>query len=242
MDILCPVYLERISSASIANSTSMENEANRLSDIYTDRMNNHRSDYIEAVNSDYLDNYATKHVEKWVEKVGLHFVRYSQSIGTPPLAGSPIPGTLRHRRRHRRTRPRAQRLTQKVFSGDVSGSIGEALFALVLGQRYGIPSEHITHLRGTSQTGPSPDFYIRTITKDLASDFDPTHPERVFPPLFCEAKGATGVQVYTLSDKLYDAFDQVESLRIPACYGVTGVFLRDAWNRTFHAMLTVIQP
>ncbi len=242
LDISCPVYLERIRGASISNDAQMETEADRLADVFTDRMDQNLPNYVEVVNSDYLDIYATKHVEKWVEKVGLHFIRYSQSPSTPALAGSRIPSTLVHLRRQRRRRAPARRLTQKVFSGDVSGSIGEALFALLLTQHYGIPSKNITHLRGTSQTGPSPDFYIRSIPNRLASDLSPFSPSTVISPLFCEVKGATGTQFSTLSEKLRDAFDQVESLRTPPRYGMTGIFLRDALRKTFHGLLTVIQP
>jgi hypothetical protein len=239
LNILCPVYLERTSQNFTSSDQLREVESRRIIAEFLGRMETRRPDFVETVNADYLDNYASKHVEKWVEKVGLHFLRYAQSSVTPSLLGpSPI-GALHNTINGRIA---AQRLTQKVFSGDVSGSIGEALFALLLRQRYGVTGARLTHLRGTKQTGPSPDFYIRKVPKALQPLLNPTSPNSAQGPVACECKGATSFNQVGLEEKLAYAFKQVYSLCSLQGYGLASIFLRDASYGAYHCLLTVVEP
>ena len=239
MEISCPVYIERTQAVAISSIHARTIESRRLVSQFALRMQNHSHDYLEPVNVDYLDTYASKHVEKWVEKVGLHFLRYVEASEPPPIVWSLQPLNATHKV-HGVSVP-AQKLTQKVFSGDVSGSIGEALMALLLRQHYGAKASKLTHLRGTKQTGPSPDFYLRNVPAELAKDLNPTT-KSVTGPLACECKGATRFIWPSMVGKLKEALAQIDSLTAVGRYGIAAVFLRDAPGRLYHCLLTIVEP
>lgn len=238
MRIQGPIYIRRISSASLTTALQIESESAALSENFANLMEAGNSDYIFAWDTDYVDNYAQKHVEKWVERVGLHFHLYSSRRAGPTLLGGRAPQTVQT---PTATRP-VLKLTQKVFSGDVSGSIGEALLAVILHLRYGLYSTDFLHLRATKQSGKAPDFYIKRITPRLAQDLDPVNPAQVNAPLVAEVKGATSFATSAISGKIGDGLSQVQAFRTLNCYGLASVFLRDPVNQQYHGFMVVVRP
>jgi hypothetical protein len=238
MRIQGPIYISRISSASLTTALQTERESVTLSENFASMMEAGNWDYVFAWDTDYVDNYAQKHVEKWVERVGLHFHLYSSRRAGPMLLGGQAPQGVQT--------PTATKavlkLTQKVFSGDVSGSIGEALLAVLLRLRYGLQSTDFLHLRATKQSGKAPDFYIKRITPRLAQDLDPVNAAKVNAPLVAEVKGATSFTTSVISAKITDALSQVQALRALNCYGLASVFLRDPVNQQYHGFMVVVRP
>ncbi len=101
-----------------------------------------------------LNDRAQVHCEKWVEDIGTHFSLYA-SAKVPSLIA---PGTALGFDEVMKT---------KSLSGDVSGTIGEALFSLLLTNKFGLTNDAFAHLRADAQSGIYPDFAIYTHTSQL---------------------------------------------------------------------------
>lgn len=106
-----------------------------------------------------INDRAQVHCEKWVEEVGYHFIRYSTALQTPTLS---YPSNQRLNRRI---------LKSKVYSGDVSGTIGEALFSLYLIKCFSLGDSDFAHLRADKMSGVYPDFAIYTPSSEMLSNF-----------------------------------------------------------------------
>lgn len=236
MRIQGPAYIERTSFAGIPSETEIKNEAERLADNFMARIGG-TPDFEFRWNVERVDGYSQKHVEKWVEKVGLHFRLYATTRRSPAHI---IPSALPRVTTTLRGRMPLLRLKYKVFSGDVSGSIGEALLAGLLRVRYRLLDSEITHLRATKTTGRAPDFYISRIPDTLANDLDPANPAGVNPPLVVEAKGATSFSAQIMKSKLARALTQIEMLR--RYYGLVCIFVRDAPGHQYRILMVVVQP
>jgi hypothetical protein len=238
MIIIGPVYIERVPSGNLTTQRDIDIEVSGLTNKFWTRIQNRNKDFAYNWDILYLNNYAQKHVEKWVEYIGWHFQLYTLSSTNPAVYGGTIPLSVTT---VNGLRP-ILRLRQKVFSGDVSGAIGEALLATLMRRRYKLAAYDITHLRATKYTGQAPDFYIRRITQELAQDLEPSASAGVKPPLVVEVKGATTLSQRTVYSKITAALEQVQKLRIVGRYGLVAVFVRDASNRSYHTLLTVVQP
>jgi hypothetical protein len=155
LSIKGPAYIERVPASQLTTTTAIESVSRRLAETFLSRLGT-AGDFITAWNISSVDRYAQKHVEKWVESVGLHFRLYSYAKKTPSVNLPPS-------KSQRSVLPTGSRLKYKVFSGDVSGTIAEALFAFILRDHYGIAGENIIHLRASKTTGRTPDFSIRQV-------------------------------------------------------------------------------
>jgi hypothetical protein len=113
--------------------------------------------YVEDIE---INDRAQVHCEKWVEEVGYHFIRYSTALQTPTLA---FPRSQRSNRRI---------LKSKVYSGDVSGTIGEALFSLYLVKCFLLDDSDFAHLRADKMSGVYPDFAIYAPSAAMLSNFN----------------------------------------------------------------------
>lgn len=111
-----------------------------------------------------IDLYGSQHVEKWVEKIGYHISHYLNYQAKPNLSGSSMLPSSSN------PYDAVSKLTHKSFSGDVSGSIGEALLADLMRRRYGIKSDRIMHLRPAKINTKAPDFLILNAPKSLFAD------------------------------------------------------------------------
>ena len=115
-------------------------------------------DFELAFHPRLLGMVAQIHCEKWVEEVGAHCSLYSGAMDRydAPALASPVGVT-----------GGGLILKNKVFSGDVSGTIGEALFSLFLTGSMGVSDSGFAHLRAVKRTGITPDFLIFSRTRSL---------------------------------------------------------------------------
>ena len=235
MNIGGPVYIERIQSQSIRSVASLKVTAGSLALNFEIRRFLKQSDFKMQWEDEFVDNYASKHVEKWVERIGSHLRSYVFT-SRPGLPGVTPPYVITPK-----GNVQPLKLNRKSFSGDVSGSIAEALFAMLLLRRYQLGMWDFVHLRAVSQSGRAPDFSISRLTPNLISDLNPPSPY-VAVPVVAEVKGATGADLGSISSKFEDALSQVEKLRGVGSCGLACVFLRDSAEGKYHGMMVVVQP
>jgi len=130
------------------------------------------------VNLRLFEYYNAKFSEKQVRRIDQNFFDYSR--GTRFRLNVPLQNPPR----------RLRYLIQKFFSGDVSGDIGEALFAYFLIEEMNLSSSYIGHTRPDKRGGYlTPDFVIWDISFKLASILQRN---RYALPLLAEVKAFTG--------------------------------------------------
>ena len=135
--------------------------------------------------------------EKWVENMGQHLFLYSAG-GTPNLSPGSVPsavGNWRH---------------VKSLSGDVSGAIGETLFALLMRRLYGLRSRSFAHLRAQKSMS-FPDFEIIYPSPSLQAAMKAVvgrSPRNHFP---AEVKGISLPDEKTIAQRSYKALSQINS-------------------------------
>ena len=123
-----------------------------------------------------IEQYNVRYTEKWVRRIDENFLDYN--IGIRPRLNVPLippPRNLKY-------------LSEKFFSGDVSGTIAESLFIYLLDE-LGIDINLVGHLRPLKKkTAFLPDFII----------WDDSHAVRLLisssnyqPPAYAEVKGST---------------------------------------------------
>jgi len=129
------------------------------------------------VNPLQLEHCNLRYSEKQVTRIDENFQNYS--LGTRFRLNVPFtnpPGRLRY-------------LINKFFSGDVSGDIGEALFAYFLINVMSVKSYEIGHTRPAKRRGAlTPDFIVDDNSLCLSSIL----PNNYLPPLLAEIKSFTG--------------------------------------------------
>lgn len=123
-----------------------------------------------------LEQYNIRYAEKWVRRIDENFLEYNTGI-RPGLniPSMPPPKNLKY-------------LSNKFFSGDVSGTIAESLFIYLLDE-LGIEISLVGHLRPLKKKNAFlPDFII----------WDDSHAVRLLissssyqPPAYAEVKGST---------------------------------------------------
>jgi hypothetical protein len=101
---------------------------------------------------------AQMHCDKWVEEVGVHFALYSSARLSTDVPSLSVPSIARSDR---------EVMKYKVYSGDVSGVIGESLFSLFLTKQFGLLDDNFAHLRADKSSGIYPDFGIYKPTQAL---------------------------------------------------------------------------
>ncbi len=109
-----------------------------------------------------LDGIASLHCDKWLEGAGLHMTRYAGALLAPALQQQPA---------KRKVLEKFRIINNKSFSGDMSGTIGEALFAFLLIKRFGLSDLDFAHFGASSSTGLFPDFGIHRISPALQTTF-----------------------------------------------------------------------
>lgn len=113
------------------------------------------------VSTTKLDHIASLHCDKWLEETARHMTVYAGAYERPELS-SPI-GEIALKKF-----PWAK---YRSFSGDVSGVIGEALFALVLIEYFGLAETDFVHFGASKSTGVFPDFGIHKVSERLRIAF-----------------------------------------------------------------------
>ena len=230
------IYLERINSVDLQTIQLIIDKSKELAETFETKIENAIIESTFSWHTDFVDTDSQKHVEKWVEKIGFHFQLYAARY-PPRIVSATIPASVTTTARGKVP---LLKLERKVVSGDVSGTLGEALMASILLIRFGLRPNSIVHLKATKQTGRSPDFYILDIPTDLANFIDPLPNSTVDPPLVIEAKGAAKFDRASIAGKLANAFQQIEQIRTN--YGIAAVFVRDPVNRHYHVLIVVIHP
>jgi len=128
-----------------------------LSDIVDTLVENMRNSIRIATISTYsyvLDEMSFNYSEKFILQVGLHY--YFYYLGVKPRLYTPR--GLSSIRVGQRNIPI---LSEKYFSGDVSGVISETLFAYIAINRLKVPMNCLVHLRPCSNEGfLTPDFVV----------------------------------------------------------------------------------
>lgn len=125
-----------------------------------------------------FEYYNVKFSEKQVKRIDENF--YNYSLGTRFRLKVPLQNPPR----------RLRYLIQKFFSGDVSGDIGEALFAYFLIEEMNLSSSYIGHTRPDKRGGYlTPDFVVWDNSFNLASILQKN---KYALPLLAEVKAFTG--------------------------------------------------
>jgi|GEM_PF-3043907 len=131
----------------------------------------------------------------------------------------------------------ARFLVQKTFSGDVSGEIGESLFAYFLIAEMGIDWADIGHTRpGKKAAFLVPDFLISDSLFGLAGLVGKTN----YPlPLLAEVKGFTGKLD---PGRIAHAFEQLKALIQKRSYvGLVFLAARDLHRRRYNAYVLRVE-
>jgi hypothetical protein len=159
-------------------------------------------DFTLLVTSIEVRDRAQVHCDKWVEEAGMHFSLYSAAVlpsDVPNLSYPPIASNQRQVMKH------------KVYSGDVSGVIGEALFSILLTKHFMLPDDAFAHLRADKQTGIYPDFAIYAPTVALRARLNWSGNTRIVTPLPAEAKTANYPKMQSLKPQLEKATRQIRN-------------------------------
>lgn len=144
-----------------------------------------------------VNDRAQVHCDKWIEEVGMHFVSYANATQTPSL-NAPAVATNN------------QILKNKVYSGDVSGTIAEALFSILLTKHFGIQNDGFAHLRADKTSGVYPDFeiYYPSLMLFQQLNLSPV-PSPLLIPIPAEVKNANLPDLPHIRPQLKKAIEQV---------------------------------
>lgn len=131
------------------------------------------------INVTILEELNMLYAEKQVRGIDENFSEYNTGIRIQnSVPSSPLPTGVRY-------------LTEKTFSGDVSGDIGESTFTYFLREILDIDHDNIGHLRPEKKIDAiTPDFVISERNLPLESEI---FREPYTIPLFAEVKSSTGL-------------------------------------------------
>lgn len=122
-------------------------------------------------------------------------------------------------------------MTEKAFSGDVSGDIGESVFAYFLTEELGINGIKISHLRPEKiRKRLTPDFIIFEQNADLTNFFG--CPYNL--PLYAEVKSSTGI---VDKKRIKDALSQLKAIMPVGSYGLLFLLQKSMNNMPYDAFL-----
>ncbi|MBK9926309.1 MAG: hypothetical protein IPP66_13590 [Anaerolineales bacterium] len=202
-----------------SNNTPLTPLASRITDNIMDALGNGNPSRDFTVNEMEINDRAQVHCEKWVEEVGYHFVRYSNS--KKPDLIYPI-----NQSGNRNV------LKSKVYSGDVSGTIGESLFSLYIIKCFFLSDGDFAHLR-TDNSSVYPDFAIYTPSQEMLSNFG--WPEVSEIP--AEVKNANELERSAIYPQIRKSIQQIRSFwrRRGATAGpsMIGVTVRNQRQQTY---------
>lgn len=170
------------------------------------------------INVTVLERHNVNYSEKQIRGIDENFFDYNNGIRLPqiPPRNNP-PGRLTY-------------LIEKAYSGDVSGEIGESIFAYLLIDALGIDGRNIGHLRPETRRGQfTPDFLIFEQNNFLNQIFGQPYN----PPLFAEIKSSTGI----MSTKtITDALIQLRTVMIHQKHGLLFLLFKQ-FGQTYRGLL-----
>ena len=142
-----------------------------------------------------LEYLSIRYAEKQVEGIDENFIDYNYGIRLPHYtSGIPAPP------------PGLNYLVEKVFSGDVSGDIGESLFAYLMTMTLGINSDYMAHLRPEKTSHElTPDFLVWDAPNALVNIFG--RPNNL--PIYAEAKSSANKMSSTRIEHALMQLDRV---------------------------------
>ncbi len=186
-----------------------------------------------------LDHYSYLLAEKWVEEIGLHYSYYISHVHPPFLRTLP-PSII----------PAEYMLTNKRFSGDVSGVIGETLYLAYIEKVLGLSASNTMHLRfykgitGDPSIISMADFYTIP-SRDLRIDTIEVPANSV---ILGEAKACTNPDRGDLEKRLEKAYCQIENAsRLLSRYGassplaIISLAIRDFKNMAYKLFATLLE-
>jgi len=143
-----------------------------------------------------INDRAQVHCEKWVEEIGLHLIQYATAIQSPDLYYPTSQST------------NGRILKNKVYSGDVSGTIGEALFSLYLSKCLFLSEYDFAHLKADKSSGVYPDFAVYIPSPQMISHFNWTSVRHEIP---VEVKNANEPTRASIRPRLLKAIQQIRN-------------------------------
>lgn len=159
----------------------------------------HTKKAIIPVKNRLFDNVAGMHTDVWIDNPAHHALLYTdnaQGPTLPPPPPSASPSTVSKTR---------------GFSGDVSGVIGETVFAWIMRQHYGMDERNLVHLRPIKSTGRYPDFEIHDPSKKFLADLPAGIALSNLFPFPCEVKAVTTPNKGEIKERLERAIEQLRS-------------------------------
>jgi len=185
-----------------------------------------------------LDAYSFLLAEKWIEEAGLHYAYYVSHIAPPHLQMF-IPPRV----------PVEYVLTNKRFSGDVSGIIGEALYLAYIEKVLGLEINNTLHLRPyegltKKSTMSMADFYSIS-TKLLTINSIRLPPNSI---IIGEAKAFTTPTSADIKERIQKSFQQIECtsqllsrLGSPSSLAIISLALRDCERTTYKQFVLIVE-
>jgi len=150
------------------------------------------------VSPSLLEQYNVRYTEKWVKRIDENFCEY-YNCSKPSLNVYPS--------LHSRSR---LFITEKFFSGDVSGMISESLFVYLL-HMLGVNIDLVSHLRPLkAKDAFNPDFAVYDVSSSTRLNLL-VHSRHVSSPIYAEVKGSTGSMN---KDRIEKAITQLNRLVI----------------------------
>ena len=175
---------------------------------------------ILSVTPGLLEQYNVRYTEKWVRRIDENFLEYN--VGIRPRLNIPLtppPRNLKY-------------LSEKFFSGDISGTIAESLFIYLLDE-LGVDISLVGHLRPLKKKRAFlPDFVI----------WDDSHAIRLLisssnyqPPAYAEVKGSTS---NIDPNRLIKALLQLNKLLTkPSNCGIVFFAFKNLQNLSYEALI-----
>jgi len=185
-----------------------------------------------------LDAYSYLLVEKWMEEAGLHYAYYVSHFAPPHLQMFIPPRVLVE-----------YILTNKRFSGDVSGIIGEALYLAYIEKVLGLDTNDTLHLRpykGLTEKSiiSMADFYSIS-TKLLTINSIRVPPNSI---IIGEAKACTTPTAADIKEKIRKSFQQIRCtsrllsrLGSPSSLAIISLALRDCERTTYKQFVLIVE-
>jgi hypothetical protein len=169
-----------------------------------------------------LETFNIRYAEKQVIGIDENFSYYNVGYKIPQVALNP---------------PIAARayLTEKAFSGDVSGGIGESVFVYLLVDALQMNPDRIAHLRPEKfKKCLTPDFLVWEQNSDLSTLLNASYN----PPLYAEVKSSTGPGN---SDKISGGLEQLKAIMPLGSYGFMFLLYRRDPTSSYEGCLVKVE-
>jgi hypothetical protein len=176
------------------------------------------------VNPALFEQRNIQYSEKQVTRIDDNFYYYSKGIrfGQQALGQSPPSGI--------------NYLIRKSFSGDVSGDIGEALFAYFIVQEMGVAANSLAHTRPEKRRGLTPDFVVWDASHNLSTLLQA---KNYMLPVLAEVKGFTGI---IDPARISHALSQLRALGSnPSLFGLVFLAIRNEARRGYDVYIVRVK-